>query len=124
LQIGEFTVHFTHEFVKMQAGFALDGHCAVKAIHQKTFPPPNTTVHIYTTWNRGAIDQLLDGVRTLFTVLPPFTGTRLQNLHRSKLRWISAKATGSEFRLVYFSNRHKTLICYKNNNCYPLYDEG
>ena len=58
LDHGQFAVHLAHEFVKVQTGFALDGHGRKKAVHQKTFAAPHPAKHVHALGNLRAAQEL------------------------------------------------------------------
>ena len=92
LQFMQFTVHLSHEFVKMQAGFTLNGNGLVKAIHQKTFSPAYTAEQINALRNIRVVDEFFDGVGTFELVAGPCLGAIVQRLDSSQLRWVAVKA--------------------------------
>ena len=65
LQFMQFTVNLSHEFVKMQTGFALNRNGLVEAIHQKTFSPAYAAKQINALRNIGVVDEFFEGVGTL-----------------------------------------------------------
>ena len=74
LQLMQFTVHLSHEFVEMQAGFTLYGNGLVKAVHQKAFPSANPTIQINALRNIGVVDEFFDGVGAFAFVTSPCLG--------------------------------------------------
>ena len=113
---GKFTVDLAHELVKMQPCLALERHGIKKAIHQKTLATPNATVHVDAARDRGAIDQLLERVGALLTVLAPLTRTSLKCLHRTQLRRVRGVTPSEKLGLVDFSDGHRTSVCYTKNS--------
>ena len=111
LQLSQFTMHFTHEFVEMQSRLALDGHGLVKTIHQKAFATPHATVHVNATRNGWAIDQLFERIRTFFFVLRPLGGTTLQRSNGSQLRWVALETSRLKLFLIVFLNGHTRPYC-------------
>ncbi|OIQ68044.1 hypothetical protein GALL_503700 [mine drainage metagenome] len=70
-QTGQFMVHFPHEFMEMQAGLAFQRYRTIETVHQKTFAPAHSAVHIDTPRNGRTVDQLFKRIGALFLEMGP-----------------------------------------------------
>ena len=104
LQGGHFAVHFAHEFVKVQARFAANGHGVEKAVHQKAFAAPHAAIHVNALGNFGVVDELFEPVGTPGLVGGPVISAALQRLHGAKLGGVGLKAARGQFLLVGFGD--------------------
>ena len=106
LQRHQFAMHLAHEFVKVQAHLALDGHRIEKAVHQKTFSAPHPAVHVNALRDVGPVQQLLEGIRPFGLVRCPIVGTALQSVDRTQLRRVTLKAFGGQLGQVRLFDAH------------------
>ena len=100
LQVHQFAVHFTHEFVEMQARLALDRNGVKEAVHQETLAAPYAAIHVHPARDVRPVDEFLQCIGTPRLVLSPFASTTLQRLHRTQLRRVTLKAACGQFCFV------------------------
>ena len=106
LQFMQFTVHFTHEFMKMQSRFSLNRHRIEKTIHEKAFPTSDTTVHVNPFGNFRPADQFFESIGSFVFVHSPIVGATIQSCHRSQLCGVTHMTAFGQFLKVNLVNRH------------------
>ena len=100
LQLPKLAVHFAHELVEMQAGFALNGDCVKKQIHQKTLAAPHPTKHVDAFGHLRLVDEFFQRIGTLLLVTRPVLCTTLKLRHSTQLGWVRRKTALFERGLV------------------------
>ena len=100
LQLAHFAVHLAHELVKVQTGFAFDGHGVKEAVHQKALAPPHPAEHVHTARDLGAVDEFFQAVGALGFVGRPVVGAALQGRDGALLGRVGGETPDLEFTLV------------------------
>ena len=91
-QVVQLAVYAAHEFMEMQSGLAHDRYDQIKTIHEKRFPPADTTPQVNAAWNFRAADQALESGRTFRLESDPVVVCTLQPIN-SKLLCIVVSET-------------------------------